>query len=122
MHDPYERSLECGFDIHGNPVELYERDTDGTPVGYIDPDGLAWEDRAERDRAILNGRLWDAFVPYWRCGFPFELTDHLVDLVADRYHVLPQNRWEARADLEDNLRIAGCPQGIEHRARRAALN
>jgi hypothetical protein len=50
----------AGIDGSGQPVRLGERDAGGHIVGYIDPDGLAWESLIERIVAVQGGRLAEA--------------------------------------------------------------
>jgi hypothetical protein len=59
---------KSGHDSHGNPVKLGDRDTGGYFVGYIDTDGLAWENLRERDCAIASGRFYDACIEWDRNG------------------------------------------------------
>jgi hypothetical protein len=55
----------AGTDGSGQPVRLGERDACGHIVGYIDPDGLAWESLIERIVAVQGGRLAEALaLPY----------------------------------------------------------
>lgn len=49
-----------GLDGSGEPVRLGERDAGGHVVGYIDPDGLAWESLIERIVAVHGQRLAEA--------------------------------------------------------------
>jgi hypothetical protein len=53
----------AGRDGSGEPVRLGERDAGRHVVGYIDPDGLAWESRIERIVTVHGQRLAEALAP-----------------------------------------------------------
>lgn len=53
-------SLPAGHDTHGKPVKLGDIDSDGYPVVYIAPDGLAHESRKMAEFSPLFGRFSEA--------------------------------------------------------------
>lgn len=59
-----------GYDSHGKPVTIGDRDTDNVLVGFIDEDGLAWESAYERDLAVTAGRYSDAMIAWKRDHYP----------------------------------------------------
>jgi hypothetical protein len=66
-----------GLDGSGEPVRLGERDAGGHVVGYIDPDGLAWESLIERIVAVHGQRLAEALA----LGYDNPRRDPLMDYV-----------------------------------------
>ena len=65
----------AGVDGSGEPVRLGERDAGGHVVGYIDPDGLAWESLIERIVAVHGQRLAEALA----LGYDDPRRDRLMD-------------------------------------------
>jgi hypothetical protein len=75
----------AGIDSTGQPVRLGERDSHGHIVGYIDPQGLAWESLAEQLVATRGSQLADAIA----LDYDHPLRDRLID--------------QALADVPDEL-------------------
>jgi hypothetical protein len=46
-------------------VRIGDYDSDGYRVGYIDPDGLAWESWTDAETCICAARFWDSYSA-WR--------------------------------------------------------
>jgi hypothetical protein len=57
-------SQETGHDTSGRAVKLGDIDSDGYPVGYIDPEGLAHESRKMAEFSRASGRFIDALTEH----------------------------------------------------------
>lgn len=73
-----------GLDGSGEPVRLGERDAGGHVVGYIDPDGLAWESLIEGIVAVHGQRLAEALALGYDDPRRDPLMDHVLAEVPDR--------------------------------------
>lgn len=51
----------------GRTVRLWDYDSAGYQIGYIDEEGCCWESCRERDLAITEGRFRDGVI-YWNRG------------------------------------------------------
>lgn len=89
-----------GRDSHGMPVSLGEEDTDGFVVGYIDHEGLAWESREERDRAVGAARIEEEYFNVAKAG---KLPSQTLEDVLDAALVLKENRYAACKEYIDHM-------------------
>lgn len=65
------------------------RDGDGVVVGYVDGEGLGWEDRRERDASVGAGYLRDAQRSDLFAD-PFTILDNVDVLKENRIHALAE--------------------------------
>lgn len=102
--------LTEGRDSHGSPVRLGDLDSDGVPVGYIDPSGLAWASRLEAECSILAGRLQDAHDDVQRAGHLPDVRkiveettspDHRAEALLEAHESLVWTLWMRRVVASD---------------------
>lgn len=93
---PRETKME-GYDTQGVPVRLGDTDSDGYPVGYIDPEGLAHESHYKAEQSRLEGRLFDLAKVVPSRGLA------AVARVIAREECSPENREFATAEAFENL-------------------